>query len=195
MSSNAALSAARRRRVGQPQVSNNQQTSSNNSQPKQQNNVVPKPTTPIEILKQHQNRIQSLETEITNLKETTNDPNEIYSNILSYVTEQFDFKAFQDNLDNVVIDFEKMRELIISQQVYLNNLNINVMEIMSKMKIEQEQAEDETTKQVEEQSEEQVEEQSEEQVVEQVEEQLVEPVEDKGEELVEDKGEEPVEEQ
>ena len=187
MSSNAALSAARRRRVGQPQVSNNQQTSSNNSQPKQQNNVVPKPTTPIEILKQHQNRIQSLETEITNLKETTNDPNEIYSNILSYVTEQFDFKAFQDNLDNVVIDFEKMRELIISQQVYLNNLNINVMEIMSKMKIEQEQAEDETTKQVEEQSEEQV--------VEQVEEQLVEPVEDKGEELVEDKGEEPVEEQ
>ena len=50
----------------------------------------------------------------------------------SEVHTKFDFKAFQDNLDNVVIDFEKMRELIISQQVYLNNLNIIYSLILEK---------------------------------------------------------------
>ena len=139
MSSNAALSAARRRRVGQPQV----QQQSSAQQPTQPQQQPPKPMTPVDVLRQHQERINSLEDELKNIniKETNTEDDQLYDKILSYVTEQFNFKAFQQNLDNVVTEFEDMRKLINSQQIYLNNMNVVIMQIMSKLNIE-EQAEE-----------------------------------------------------
>jgi hypothetical protein len=171
MSSNAALSAARRRRVGQPQVQQqpvSQQPTQSRTQQQPRNMM-----TPVDILKQHHNDISKIKERLDIVEKTNNDDNkdeenkDLYTKIMTEVNRNIDtkfknnmkseidntingkindiidqhiekrinFHVFQENLDTLSYELEKMQSLLNSQQININNLNNTQMSVMNKMAI------------------------------------------------------------
>ena len=134
MSSNAALSAARRRRVGQPQVQqqsvSQQPTQQRTQQQQQPRNMM----TPVDILKQHHNDISKIKERLDIVEKTNNDDNkdeenkDLYTKIMTEVNRNIDTK-FKNNMkseiDNTINgkinDITKLPAKLGSSPIFINN--------------------------------------------------------------------------
>ncbi len=60
---------------------------------------------------------------------------EINGMINNYIEKEFNFNAFQENLDTFSSDLGKTQDLLNSQQIYLNNLNNTQLRLMNVLAI------------------------------------------------------------